>query len=325
MPDGAAALEVARLSVSFARPGAETLHAVREASLRVAAGESLGLVGESGAGKTQLFLAAMGLLPRNALVAGSVRFEGEEILGAKRGPLNRIRGSRMTMVFQDPLTSLTPHLRIGVQLAEVLVYHEGKPWSAACAEARRMLDRVGIADAERRLRQYPHELSGGLRQRVMIGMSLMSAPRLLVADEPTTALDVAVQAQIVELLRALRAELGMSLVLISHDLALVAGLADRVVVMYAGRIVEEAASRDLLTRPRHPYTAALLACTPSVSGPLHERMPTLQGQPPSASESPPGCMFAPRCPRADERCRRERPPLVITGTGGVACHHPEAP
>jgi oligopeptide transport system ATP-binding protein len=289
----------------------------------VPARECVGIVGESGSGKTQLFMAAMGLLAPGAAAAGSVRFEDEEILGAASRTLNRIRGSKLTMVFQDPMTSLTPHLKIGTQLAEVLVCHAGKSWSEARVAARRMLERVRVPEAERRLNQYPHELSGGLRQRVMIGMSLMCEPQLVIADEPTTALDVTVQAQIIDLLRAMRAEVGMALVLISHDLAVVAGLADRILVMYAGRIIESAAAADLFRHARHPYTAELLKCIPSLSGPRLERLPTLSGQPPRPGDSHAGCAFAPRCPRAAERCRVERPLLQDAGAARlVACHFP---
>jgi oligopeptide transport system ATP-binding protein len=315
-------LRIDDLSVSFAQPN-RRIPAVREVSLAVPARECVGIVGESGSGKTQLFMAAMGLLAPGAAAGGSVRFEDEEILGAAPRKLNRIRGSKLTMVFQDPMTSLTPHLKIGTQLAEVLVCHAGKPWSEARLAAGRMLERVRVPEAQRRLNQYPHELSGGLRQRVMIGMSLMCEPLLVIADEPTTALDVTVQAQIIELLRAMREEVGMALVLISHDLAVVAGLADRILVMYAGRIVESAATADLFRQARHPYTAELLKCIPSLSGPRLERLPTLSGQPPRPGDSPAGCAFAPRCPRAAERCRAERPPLQDVGAARlVACHFP---
>ncbi len=315
-------LRIEDLSVSFAQRN-RRISAVRRVSLTVAAGECLGVVGESGSGKTQLFMAAMGLLAPGAAAGGSVRFEEEEILGAAPRALNRIRGSKLTMVFQDPMTSLTPHLKIGTQLAEVLVRHAGKPWSGARLAARRMLERVRVPEAQRRLNQYPHELSGGLRQRVMIGMSLMCGPQLVIADEPTTALDVTVQAQIIDLLRAMREEVGMALVLISHDLGVVAGLADRILVMYAGRIVESAAAADLFGHARHPYTAELLKCIPSLSGPRLERLPTLPGQPPQPGDSPAGCAFAPRCPRAAERCRVERPMLQDVGAGRLAaCHFP---
>jgi len=305
-------LSIEDLTVSFSQPD-RSIFAVRQVSLAVAARECVAIVGESGSGKTQIFMAAMGLLAGNAAAQGSVRFEGSETLGAPAPQLNRIRGSKLTMVFQDPMTSLTPHLKIGIQLAEVLVCHAGKSWSEARIDARRMLERVRVPDPGRRLNQYPHELSGGLRQRVTIGMSLLCEPLLVIADEPTTALDVTVQAQIIDLLRAMREEVGMALVLISHDLGVVAGLADRILVMYAGRIVESADSAELFRDPRHPYTAALLKCIPSLSGPRLERLPTLPGQPPQPSDLLDGCAFAPRCPRAAERCRVERPLLRDAG------------
>jgi oligopeptide transport system ATP-binding protein len=324
-------LNIDDLSVDFARRKVN-ISAVRQVSLAVAARECVGIVGESGSGKTQAFMAAMGLLAGNAAAQGSVRFEGGEILGAAASRLNRIRGSKFTMIFQDPMTSLTPHLKIGVQLAEVLVCHAGKSWSEARIAARRMLERVRVPEPERRQNQYPHELSGGLRQRVMIGMSLMCDPKLVIADEPTAALDVTVQAQILDLLRAMREEVGMALVLISHDLAVVAGLADRILVMYAGRIVESADSAELFGHARHPYSAELLKCIPSLSGPRLQRLPTLPGRPPQPGDSFQGCAFAPRCPRAAERCLSERPLLRDDGhaieSGNarqVACHFPLAP
>jgi oligopeptide transport system ATP-binding protein len=316
-------LKIEALSIDFLK--GERIAAVREVSLCVTQGECVGIVGESGSGKTQIFMGALGLLPRSARATGSVRFEGEEILGAPRAALNRIRGSRSSMVFQDPMSSLTPHLRIGTQLAEVLVCHRGMSWQEAEQAALRMLERVRIPEAKRRLRQYPHQLSGGMRQRVMIAMSLLCEPSLMIADEPTTALDVTVQAQIIDLLRTLRHEIGAAFVLISHDLAVVGGLADRILVMYAGRIVESAAAGDVLRRPRHPYTAELLRCVPDLSGPPLERMPSLPGQPPDAAHPVPGCEFAPRCRHAVERCREQRPPLREMEGGQVACHFPLAP
>jgi oligopeptide transport system ATP-binding protein len=320
-------LSIDDLSVSFAQ-GKALIPAVRRISMAVAPRECVGVVGESGSGKTQLFMAAMGLLAGNAAVDGRVRFEGEDILGAAPRRLNRVRGAKLTMIFQDPMTSLTPHLKIGTQLAEVLVSHAGSSWSDARIAARRMLERVRVPEPERRSNQYPHELSGGLRQRVMIAMSLLCEPKLVIADEPTTALDVTVQAQIIDLLRAMREEVGMALVLVSHDLSVVAGLADRILVMYAGRIVESAPAAGLFRHPRHPYTAELLKCIPSLSGPRLERLPTLPGQPPQPGESLEGCAFAPRCPRAVQRCRTERP--ALEGVGGdamhqAACHFPVWP
>jgi len=317
-------LQVAGLTVSFSRPTG-SIEAVRQVSLEVEACECLGIVGESGSGKTQVFMAAMGLLASNAAAAGSVRFAGEELLAAPRARLNRVRGSKLAMIFQDPMTSLTPHLTIGTQMAEVLVYHGGLSWGEARGAARRMLARVQVPEPERRLNQYPHELSGGLRQRVMIGMSLLCEPALVIADEPTTALDVTVQAQIIALLRLMRRELGMALVLISHDLGVVAGLADRILVMYAGRIVETAGAVDLFERARHPYTAELLNCIPRLSGPRLDRLPTLAGQPPRPQEIGAGCAFAPRCPRAAERCRVERPELQGDTARQAACHFPLLP
>jgi oligopeptide transport system ATP-binding protein len=316
---------VESLKVHYAQKD-RVIAAVRDVSLKVSAGEALGVVGESGSGKSQVFLAAMGLLAANAHTAGSVRFEGKEMLGLSRDALNRVRGSRLSMIFQDPMTSLTPHVRIGVQLAEVLVHHAGVSWSDAGRAALGMLERVRVPDPRRRLRQYPHELSGGMRQRVMIGMSLLCEPQLVIADEPTSALDVTVQAQIIELLRALRAESGMSIVLISHDLAVVAQVAERIVVMYAGRVVETAMTIELLRAPRHPYTALLMQCVPRLHEARLDRMPSLPGQPPNPADPESGCAFAPRCPRASARCRDEPPPLThISGAAHVACHHPVSP
>ncbi len=319
------ALEIARLSVDFTDHG-RRVSAVRDLSLRLRPGECLGVVGESGSGKTQLFMAAMGLLPPGGAAAGSVRFQGVELLGAPDALLNAVRGSKFTMIFQDPLSSLTPHLRIGVQLAEVLVCHAALSWRQAERAALDMLQRVRIPDAARRLRQYPHELSGGMRQRVAIAMSLLCEPQLVIADEPTTALDVTVQAQIVGLLREMRHDYGTGMVLISHDLGVVAGLADRIVVMYAGRIVEDGPAAQLLRRPLHPYTEALIACMPRIEGPLPARLPTLPGQPPAAGEGSSGCAFALRCPRASARCAGELPRLDALRPGHeAACHHPAPP
>lgn len=318
-------LQIEDLSVDYRIAGGDCA-VVRRVSLRVFAGECVGIVGESGSGKTQLFMAVMGLLTAGARTRGSVRFAGQEILSAPRSQLNKLRGSRMTMVFQDPQSSLTPHLTIGVQMAEVLVCHANMRWRAAEAAALEMLRRVQVPDAERRLRQYPHELSGGLRQRVMIGMSLLCEPDLLIADEPTTSLDATIQAQVIDLLGAVRRDLRTAVVLISHDLAMVGGFADRIFVMYAGRIVENADVADLFGRARHPYTAALINCAPSVDGTLGERLATLPGQPPDPAAGGVGCAFAPRCPRAADRCRIETPLLRPLGASTqAACHYPLPP
>ncbi len=321
----APALEIDGLNISYRRAGAE-FAVVRQVSLRVGPGECVGIVGESGSGKSQLFMAVMGLLPAGAHVSGSVRFGGLALLSASRAELNELRGGKLTMIFQDPQSALTPHLQIGVQMAEVLVCHAGMRWRAAKAAALAMLRRVHVPDAERRMRQYPHELSGGLRQRVMIGMSLLCEPELVIADEPTTALDATIQAQVIELLRGVRREFRTGIVLISHDLAMVAGLADRIFVMYAGRIVETATAADLFRRPRHPYTAALIRCVPSVAAPAGERLATLPGQPPHPSERIAGCAFAPRCARVLQRCSLEAPALRQVGASvQVACHDPLPP
>jgi oligopeptide transport system ATP-binding protein len=316
-------LGIEELNIDFVgRNG--TVHALAGVSLGVAAAECVGIVGESGSGKTQLFMAAMGLLASNARVGGSIRFDGNELLSAPAAAINRVRGAKMSMIFQDPMTSLTPHLTVATQLGEVAVCHLGLSWREARGLAGDMLERVRIPEPQLRLQQYPHELSGGMRQRVMLAMSLLCQPKLLIADEPTTALDVTIQAQIIELLRAVRAEFGLALALISHDLAVVASLADRIVVMYAGRIVENAAAAELVRRPRHPYTAALLNCVPSLSGPRVARLATLAGQPPRPGEKLEACPFAPRCPRAADRCRSERPVLQGGLSGEVACHFPLA-
>jgi len=318
-------LDIENLQITYALAGGAIV-AVRDVSLAVRPHECLGIVGESGSGKTQLFLATMGLLPKNARTSGSVRFDGREILGLAPQALNRVRGSRLTMIFQDPMTSLTPHLKIGVQLGEVLVRHRGASWRDAQRSALQMLERVQVPEPQRRLRQYPHELSGGMRQRVMIGMSLLGGPDLLIADEPTTALDVTVQAQIMDLLSSLRAELGMAIVLISHDLGLVAGLADRIVVMYAGRVVENARAGELLQRARHPYTDLLLKCVPNLRAARLERMPCVPGQAPSPAGAERGCAFAPRCPRATAHCEAQRPLLRnVQESAQVACHYPLFP
>jgi peptide/nickel transport system ATP-binding protein len=256
-------LDVRDLGVTFATSAGE-VEAVMDFSLSVQPGECVGVVGESGAGKSQALLAVMGLLPRNARVRGSARLEGTELLGRPASQLDTLRGVGMSMVFQDPLTSLTPHLAVGDQIAEPLVQHRGLTWSDARRRALELLERVHVTDPERRLRQYPHELSGGMRQRVMIAMALACGPKLVIADEPTTALDVTIQAQVLALLAELKRERGMSMVLVTHDLGVVAGIADRVVVMRAGRIVETGPTARILKHPENPYTQALLNAVPRI-------------------------------------------------------------
>ena len=312
-------LEVDNLEISFRTPEGE-LRAVNGLSLEIGAGEALGVVGESGSGKSQTAMAIMGLLAPNASVRGRIRFDGQDLLGLKPAQMNRIRGAQIGMVFQDPMTSLNPYLSIGTQMAEVLVQHRGMNQVAGLAESSRMLDSVRIPDATRRLSQYPHELSGGMRQRVMIAMTLLCRPRLLIADEPTTALDVTVQAQILELLGELRREFGVAVMLITHDLGIVGELCERTMVMYAGQLMESGPTARLLSRPGHPYTRGLLDSRPGLDSPLDVPLMAIPGAPPDLLQLPAGCPFQPRCPQAFEPCGR-RPP-VIEHPGGVrrACH-----
>src|SRR6185295_241799 len=256
-----ALLEINNLNVHFALADGD-VHAVKDASLVINEGECLGVVGESGSGKSQLFLAAFGLLAANGRAAGSVRYRGEEILGASPQRLNRLRGGAVTMIFQDPLTSLTPHMKVGAQITEALMVHRNIPRTAARQKAREMLDYVRIPESARRLNQYPHELSGGMRPRVMIAMATITGPDLIIADEPTTALDVTVQAQILEILRALKTDKHTAIALVSHDMGVIAGLADRVQVMRHGEIVESGTAEDIFYAPKHDYTRMLLAAIP---------------------------------------------------------------
>ena len=280
--------------------------AVDGVDLAIAPGDALGIVGESGSGKSVTWLAALGLLPPRARVAGSVRLDDEELVAAPPRRLEAVRGKRIAMIFQDPSSCLNPVHRIGWQLSEALRLHRGLDAAAARSESLRLLDQVGIADARRRLDDYPHQLSGGLNQRVMIAMALAGSPDLLVADEPTTALDATIQAQILDLLRSIRRDNGMALVLISHDLGVVAENVDRVAVMYAGRVVEEAPVADLFGRAQHPYTQGLLAALPTLAGP-RKRLAAIPGTVPEPDKVPAGCAFAPRCPVSLPRCTIDRP------------------
>jgi peptide/nickel transport system ATP-binding protein len=312
-------LDVRDLEVTFVTARGR-LEAIRGVDLEVAAGETLGVVGESGCGKSVTMLAVMGLLPPSVRIKGSIRFRGTEIAGRPQRELAKLRGARIGMIFQDPMTALNPVLTIGAQIAEAIRIHDATASARQAAErAVEMLALVAIPFPERRALQYPHELSGGMRQRAMIAMAMANEPELLIADEPTTALDVTVQAQIIELLRRLQASHHMGLVLISHDLGIVAGTADRVAIMYAGRIVERGAVADIFERPRHPYTHGLLASLPKIDG-RDERLAAIDGTPPSLSARPAGCAFHPRCRHAIERCRRDEPALRVIGAGDVACH-----
>jgi oligopeptide transport system ATP-binding protein len=304
----AAVLEVEELTTRFATPEGEVA-AVSGVSFAVEEGAALGVVGESGSGKTQLFLSLMGLLARNGSCSGSARFRGQELLGLNAKELNRIRGVRLAMIFQDPMTSLNPYLRISRQMTEVLIEHRGMSEQDARRRSLELLDLVGIPAAGRRIDLYPHEFSGGMRQRVMIAIALLCRPALLIADEPTTALDVTVQAQILELLQGLRRELGMAIVLITHDLGVIAGLCEQVLVMYAGRIVEDGPVEPIFADPQHPYTLGLLGSMPRLDEASAHELRTIPGQPPNLQALPPGCSFQGRCGFAFERCLRERPLL----------------
>ena len=314
-----ALLNIHGLTVDFSGP--RQIRAVDHVDLSVERESCVAIVGESGSGKSQLLLACTGLLAANGRAGGSVRFDGQELLGAG-DPAARIRGSGIGLVFQDASGSLTPHRRIGEQLAETAVAAKGVSRDVALAEAVRMLERVRLPEARRHLAEYPHELSGGMRQRVAIAAALIPQPKLLFADEPTTALDVTVQAEIIALLADLCRELGMAMLLVTHDLGVVSGLADHIAVMYAGRIVESAEAAHFLAGPAHPYSAGLLAAVPSLDDPPGAELRTIAGTPPRPGTVLPGCRFEPRCDRAQARCRGEDPPFVTQGAGGVACHFP---
>jgi oligopeptide/dipeptide ABC transporter ATP-binding protein len=316
-------LEVRGLEVTFA--GARgRLKAIRGVDLAVQSSETLGLVGESGCGKSVTMLAVMGLLPPSVQIRGSIRFRGAELAGRPQKELAKLRGASIGMIFQDPMTALNPVLTIGAQIAEAIRIHDAAVSARKAAErAVDMLKLVAIPFPERRALQYPHELSGGMRQRAMIAMAMANEPELLIADEPTTALDVTVQAQIIELLRRLQATHRMGLVLISHDLGIVAGTADRVAIMYAGRIVERGAVEDIFERPRHPYTRGLLASLPKIDNQT-VRLTAIEGAPPSLAARPSGCAFHPRCRHAVERCAAEEPVLRDVAGAAVACHLAES-
>ncbi len=316
-----ALLEIEDLSVAFPVRGG-VLQAVERLSLAVDEGEILGVVGESGSGKSVAMLAAMGLLPPSARIrAGRLAFQGTDLQQLSPRDRRKISGGAMAMIFQEPMTSLNPCFTVGFQIVEALRTHLGGSRDSLRAEAVRLLARVGIPDPERRLRTFPHQFSGGMCQRVMIAMAIACRPRLLIADEPTTALDVTIQAQILDLLRELARESGMAMVLITHDMGVVAETADRIAVMYAGQLVETRPAAALFGAPRHPYAAALLAALPDLA-PVKGRLATIPGLVPDLSRRPPGCLFAPRCVHAAPDCVAARPELCAVPDGAVRCLHP---
>ena len=307
-------------SVGYNTKDQQQLKAVNDVSLEIQQGETIAVVGESGSGKSQLFNAVMGLLPKNATVSGDVQFLDQSLLDQNQSQFNQIRGKEIGMIFQDPMTALNPYLRIGKQLTEVLEVHQAELSKAQCkTSAIEMLESVHIPKAEQRFNSYPHELSGGMRQRVMIAMALLCQPKLIIADEPTTALDVTTQTEIIRLLRQIHESQKTSIVLITHDLPLVAGLCDRIFVMYAGRIVESGTVDDIFNYAKHPYTQALLNATPHNT--KHgERMKSIGGQPPDPLHLPQGCAFNPRCEQVMDQCLAEQPKVqVISAEHSYRC------
>ncbi|AOS61062.1 ABC transporter ATP-binding protein [Actinoalloteichus hymeniacidonis] len=320
-----ALLEVRDLSVVFERKGEKPFTAVDGISFDVEPGQTVGLVGESGCGKSVTSLAIMGLLPQHgAKVGGTVEFEGTDLLKLNGKQMDERRGRDLGMVFQDPLSSLNPVVSIGLQVTEVLERHRGMSRKAARVEAAELLDRVGIPDPNRRLDEYPHQLSGGMRQRGLIAMALACKPRLLIADEPTTALDVTIQAQILSLLASLVRDTGTALIMITHDLGVVAGLCDEVNVLYGGRMVERAGRHRLFSEPRHPYTSGLLASIPRLDSTKGERLTPIEG---SMADNLPwhsACAFAPRCPNRLDKCEQISPAMESDDDRLLRCHNPVA-
>lgn len=314
-----ALLQVNDLQVNFHTEDG-TVTAVNRLNFTLNEGETLGIVGESGSGKSQTAFAVMGLLAKNGRAEGSVRFGGREILGLPETELNRVRANEIAMIFQDPMTSLNPYMKVGDQLAEVLMLHKGMGKSEAWAESLKMLDAVKIPEAAKRIKMYPHEFSGGMRQRVMIAMALLCRPKLLIADEPTTALDVTVQAQIMALLNELKRDFHTTIIMITHDLGVVAGICDKVLVMYAGRTMEYGSVNDIFYRPTHPYTIGLLGAVPRLDGEAEE-LATIPGNPPNLLHLPQGCPFQERCGHVADICRTTPPELAFLPEGRQrACH-----
>lgn len=307
-------LEVKNLAVEFGS-GAGRVRAVDDVSFDVQPGETLAIVGESGSGKSVTALSLLRLVPTppGRICSGEILFHGEDLLKASEASIRSIRGNRIAMIFQEPMSSLNPALTVGLQIAEPLQLHGGLTWAKAFGRARELLGKVRIPDAARRVNAHPHQFSGGMRQRAMIAMALACKPNLIIADEPTTALDVTVQAQILSLLKNLTKETNAALILITHDLGVVARYADRVCVMYAGRVVESGSAQDIYASPQHPYTRGLMASIPRLDQDAGQRLTPIDGQPPDLAALPKGCAFEPRCRYAMDRCRTERPALESQG------------
>jgi len=318
-------VEVSNLDVFFNTTQGQ-LHAIRSTSWSVSQGETLVILGESGAGKSVSVHAVSGLLPSTAKISGSIKFDGEQILGSDEESLRKLRAEKIGVIFQDPLAALDPCFKVGAQIAEIFTVHRGMSKKDAWDEAIKLLDSVQIPDPERRVNQFSHQLSGGQRQRVVIAMAIALSPTLLIADEPTTALDASVQVAVLELIKKLRNERKMAIVLITHNIGVAASIADRIAVMYGGRIVEIGDAKEVLQSPRHPYTQALLASMPKIGSSATERLVTITGTPPSLATIPGGCSFHTRCSRVIAKCSEVVPEIELNRSGSLhsfACHNPE--